>query len=596
MRTSTAVLLAVVLFSSAAWAQNDPAIEAHIKHVQDALLPPVLVKGEPPKTTKLSDRMAELHVPGVSIAVIHGGKLEWARGFGVVAEGGAPVTPDTLFQAASISKPISALAALRLAEAGKLDLDADVNSYLKSWKVPASKFTDDKKVTVRELLSHTAGMTVHGFPGYAGDAPLPTLRQMLDGEPPANTPAIRVDMPPASEWRYSGGGYLVLRQLLQDLTGKPFQDLMQETVLKPMGMSHSSYEQPLPPDKLAKAAMPYHEDGSPFPGGPLLYTELAPDGLWTTPTDLARYVIETQQSLAGRSNLVLSQEMTRQMLTEVSRNWGLGPSLGGSAEHRFFGHGGSNQGYKCEFDAYNDGDGVVIMTNGDAGYDLVIDIRRTIARDYGWPDFQPATHELGKISAVDFKRVAGTYRLDNGWSVTVSREGDRYFAQAIDEGREEILPENDHLFFSKEAERQFLFQAGGLTIHTPGSPDLPMKRLDAGAAKRIDQRLAARNKRVGTQTRSPDSEDALRRLLQEILQGKPDYARMDKGSAETIRDNLDVLHKDRAAFGDIASITFEKVAPNGTDVYDVRFAHGRWRMWIEVGTDKKILNLDIRLL
>jgi CubicO group peptidase (beta-lactamase class C family) len=159
--------------------------------------------------------MTALHVPGVSIAVIHDGKIEWANGYGVVRLGGAPVTPETLFQAGSISKPVTAMAVMHLVQTGKLNLDTDVNQYLKSWKVPSNSFTEKTKITLRELLSHTAGMTVHGFPGYASDAPLPTLVQVLNGAKPANSPAIYVDIAPGSEWRYSGGGFVIEQQLLQ---------------------------------------------------------------------------------------------------------------------------------------------------------------------------------------------------------------------------------------------------------------------------------------------------------------------------------------------------------------------------------------------
>jgi CubicO group peptidase (beta-lactamase class C family) len=245
----------------------------------------VITKGEPTVTTKLADRMAALHVPGVSIAVIHYGKIEWARGFGVTRLGGPAVTPDTLFQAASISKPVTAMAVLHLVESGKLNLDADVNQYLKTWKVPANTFTEKTKVTLRELLSHTAGMTVHGFPGYASGSPLPTLVQVLNGEKPANTPAIIVDATPGTNWRYSGGGFVVTQLLLQDVTGQPFPKLLHDTVLAPVGMTRSTYEQPLPQNRMAEAAMAYRRDGEPVPGGPHVYPEMAPAGLWTTPSD-----------------------------------------------------------------------------------------------------------------------------------------------------------------------------------------------------------------------------------------------------------------------------------------------------------------------
>jgi CubicO group peptidase (beta-lactamase class C family) len=235
LRRLPGVLFSTIILGSIS-AQTPSAIEQRIQRIQE-LPPSVIVRGEPIATTKLADRMAALHVPGVSITVIHDGKIEWARGFGVASIGGPPVTPDTLFQAASISKPVAAMAVLRLVDQGKLNLDTDVNQYLKSWKLPANEFTAKTKVTIRQLLTHTAGLTVHGFAGYAAGAPLPTLVQVLDGEKPANSGPIRVDTEPGSIWRYSGGGYVVAQQLVQDVTGQPFAKLMHDTVLEPIGMT-----------------------------------------------------------------------------------------------------------------------------------------------------------------------------------------------------------------------------------------------------------------------------------------------------------------------------------------------------------------------
>ena len=283
-------------------AQPTVEVEQRIRHIQDAILPPVLTKGEPPATTKLADRMAALHVPGVSIAVIHDGKIEWARGFGVTRVGGPAVTPETLFQAASISKPVTAMAVLHLAESGKLDLDADVNQYLKTWKVPANTFTEKTKVTLRELLTHTAGMTVHGFPGYASDAARPTVVQVLNGEKPANTPAIVVDTIPGTNWRYSGGGFVITQLLLEDVTGQaiPQADARSRARADRDDSQHLRAASAAEPDGRSGDAVP--ADGQPVPGGPHVYPEMAPAGLWTTPSDLARYAMEVQKALAGKSN------------------------------------------------------------------------------------------------------------------------------------------------------------------------------------------------------------------------------------------------------------------------------------------------------
>src|SRR5580704_1293578 len=340
LRTAIASTISLGLI----FAQTPADIEQRIRHIQDAILPAVLTQGQPPATTKLADRMDALHVPGVSIAVIHDGKIEWARGFGVTRLGGPAVTPDTLFQAASISKPVTGMAVMHLVQTGKLDLDADVNRYLKTWKVPENSFTEKTKVTLRELLSHTAGMTVHGFPGYASGAPIPTLVQILNGEKPANTPAIFVATVPGTNWRYSGGGFVVAQLLLQELTGQPFPKMMHDLVLGPAGMGRSTYEQPLPQSRISEAAMPYQRNGEAVIGGPHTYPEMAPAGLWTTPSDLARWAIEIQKDLAGKPGGVISQAMAREMLKPGLNKWGIGIGTGGAAAHPYFTHGGANEG------------------------------------------------------------------------------------------------------------------------------------------------------------------------------------------------------------------------------------------------------------
>ncbi|MFN0120993.1 MAG: serine hydrolase domain-containing protein, partial [Blastocatellia bacterium] len=273
-----------------------------IQRIENGLLPPVFVKGHT-QPVSLAAQMAKYNVPGVSVAVIQDGKLAWAKGYGVTEAGGAtPVTPDTLFQAASISKPVAALAALALVEQGRLGLDENVNLKLKSWQVPENEFTKEQKITLRRLLSHSAGLTVHGFRGYAGDETVPAVTQILNGEKPANSAAIRADITPGSRWRYSGGGYTVMQQLLVDVTGKPFPQLARELVLDKAGMNQSGYEQPLPAGRVGQAASGHRANGDMVKGKWHTYPEMAAAGLWTTPSDLARFAMAVQQAWAGRAN------------------------------------------------------------------------------------------------------------------------------------------------------------------------------------------------------------------------------------------------------------------------------------------------------
>ena len=245
--------------------------QRHIERVEAGLVGPVILKGDAHAAHTLQERMAALHVPGVSIAVIHHGAIEWAQGFGVMKVGGPAVTAETLFQAGSISKPVAAMAALKLVQEGKLSLDADVNTELKSWKLPYGPEAKGKVVTLRELLTHTGGTTVHGFPGYALGEPVPTLVQVLNGEKPANTPAIRVETEPGTKWNYSGGGITIMQQMMIEASGEAFPKLLHDTVLAPIGMTHSTSQQPLPEDWKAMAATPYEHDGTPVVGGAHTY-------------------------------------------------------------------------------------------------------------------------------------------------------------------------------------------------------------------------------------------------------------------------------------------------------------------------------------
>jgi CubicO group peptidase (beta-lactamase class C family) len=390
--------------------QKTPATSAerqqHIKDVEVGLLPAVVSKDDPHPGHSMSERMAALHVPGVSVAVIHHGVIEWAQGFGVMSTGGPPVTAATLFQAGSISKPVAAMAALHQVQIGKLSLDADVNTLLTSWKLPDAPVAGGAHVTLRELLTHTGGTTVHGFPGYATDAPVPTLVQVLNGEKPANTPAIRIEAAPGSKWNYSGGGYTIMQQVLIDVTKEPFPRLLHDTVLVPIGMTHSTYQQPLPEPMRASAATPYEADGNPVQGGAHTYPEMAAAGLWTTPTDLSRYLIEVQRSLKGEANHVLSQQMTKQMLTKGMGDYGLGLAIGGSASNPYFGHGGVNEGFECTMSAYEeDGEGAVVMTNAQGGSRLADEVMRSIAAVYHWPDFQPQGAGYGDGRSEDSRHL-----------------------------------------------------------------------------------------------------------------------------------------------------------------------------------------------
>jgi len=253
-------ILIVITFFTACSTTTHVDLKDEIEVIENGLMKAVQIKGDIPKRFSLAERMEYHKVPGVSIAVVIDNKISWAKGYGIAnTETGKEVGVNTLFQAGSISKPLAALSALKLVEEGSVDLDHDVNTYLTSWKIPDNDFTQDEKVTLRRLLTHTAGLTVHGFPGYSQTDTFPSIEQVLNGE--GNTAAIVVDTTPGNTWRYSGGGYTVMEKLVEDMSGLPLEEYMNTNILQQMGMSNSTYKQPLPVDQHSLASAAYDNKG-----------------------------------------------------------------------------------------------------------------------------------------------------------------------------------------------------------------------------------------------------------------------------------------------------------------------------------------------
>ncbi len=388
---SSSMLVLVACATGPAAPSN--ATTERIARVEHGLRQAVMVTGIPDPAMELAQRMSYHRVPGLSVAVIDNFEIAWAKGYGLQQAGDTDaVTPETLFQAASISKPVAALAALQMVEEGRLELDEPVSARLRSWAVPENEFTHFAPATLRRLLSHSAGLTVHGFDGYANGARLPTLQQILDGVPPANSAPIRVDQTPGKAWRYSGGGYTVLQQLLVDVSQEPFPQLLQRTVLARLGMRHSTYDQPLPAAQAAAAATAHNGDGKPIEGKWHVYPELAAAGLWTTPTDLARFLCEVMKAGGGRK-AAIKASTARAMLTAQpgiladGAGMGLGVFLEVEGHARRFSHGGSNEGYRAYAIAFPEtGQGAVVMTNADSGAKLYQEVLRAIAAEYAWPE------------------------------------------------------------------------------------------------------------------------------------------------------------------------------------------------------------------
>jgi len=380
-----------------------------VQAVLSGLRSPVAIEGAAPRRYALADRMKRYAVPGVSIAVADGDRVVWARGFGVgVAGAGAVVDATTLFPGSSISKAVTATATLRLVDERRLALDTDVNGYLRSWKVPDNDLTASAKVTLRRLLSHSAGTNVHAWKSYALDEAIPTLTQILDGVAPANTEPVRVEAVPGTGFRYSGGGVEIEQLVLEDTTGERFDALMQRLVLAPIGMRDSWFAAGLPLALRARAATAHDGDGAPI--ADRVHPELAADGLWTTPTDLLRWAIEIAAARAGRSQRVLTRATATAMLTVQQAPVGLGPFLDGTGRGFRFGHQGSDDGYHAEIVYFpQTGQGAAIMTNGAGGQLLIRELLFAIAAEYGWPDYSPETVAAFAADAATLDRLVGVY-------------------------------------------------------------------------------------------------------------------------------------------------------------------------------------------
>jgi CubicO group peptidase (beta-lactamase class C family) len=483
-RSALICAVAVTKTAFAASAVQSPA-DAKIAQVEQGLLPAVVLAGTPAQTRSLSAAMADMKIPGVSIAVIHGGRIAWAKGYGVTDKDGHAVSPDTLFQAGSISKSITAVAAMQLIEAGKLSPGRAVNDDLRSWKVPDNGFTTRAKVTLRGLLSHTAGINVHGFPGYASGAPVPTLREVLDGTPPANTPAIRVVSVPGTKWSYSGGGYTIVQQLIEDVTHQPFPTWLGDHVLGPAGMTHSTFTQPLPTSDLAKAAMPHEADATMVPGGPHIYPEMAAAGLWTTPSDLAQMMVDIQHALAGHAGGVLSPAMARRMLEPVTPDYSMGFDLGGAPDVGYFAKGGDTEGFGALMVAYRtSGDGAAVMANGAGGGALADEVIRSIAATYDWPDFKPVQRTAIALNPASLAHYTGTYQYRRDAQFTFSASNGMLMISSPGGNPERLYPASETEFFVLSRDMSYVFDRSDKSASTghmsSGEDRIDFRRIAAG--------------------------------------------------------------------------------------------------------------------
>jgi CubicO group peptidase (beta-lactamase class C family) len=407
MKKLSALLLLLIVFACSP--TNDASnseLEARITRIENGLMSNLQIEGEEVPTFNINDRLKELGIPGLSIAVVSNGKIEWARAYGMAdSSENRPMTTETMLLAGSISKPVAALRSHQMVESGQLNLDANVNDYLTSWQLPDNKFTAKEKVTLRRILNHTAGLTTWGFPGYDKGDEIPSVPDVLDGK--GNTDAVRVYKEPGESWMYSGGGYTIMQLMVTDVEGISFPKIMQQHVLDPLGMQKSTFENPLPEKYHSIAATGYRGDGSEVEGKWPIYPEMAAAGLWTTPSQLIEYAIEIQKINNTKKDGILKYETVSEMLTPGMNGHGLGPA----ASELTFGHGGADEGFRAQLTAWkNEPHAVVIMVNSDNGK-IMREVMLSIAEEYDLASVEPEVKKVISLSEEELQKYIGKFQV-----------------------------------------------------------------------------------------------------------------------------------------------------------------------------------------
>lgn len=381
--------------------------------VATGLLPIVRVADQPWRWT-MAERQERYGCPAVGVAAIKDGEIDWVDTFGVSdRDSPQPVGPDTIFMVASCSKPVTAMLVLQQVERGVLDLDVDINTYLRRWQVPVNEFTAENPVTLRRALSHTAGLNINGWGSVPQGKPVPTELDLLEGRPPSKLPAVRVDKAYDGVDRYSGAGFLLSQMLLEDVLGRPFPEIAQQFVLGPLGMTRSTYAQPLPAAYHHDVASGHGDDGSPMPGGWMIHSEMGAGGLFSTPRDYARFLIAARAAYHGEPGAILGHSLAREMMTrEAKGTFGLGFRVLGDGPTARINHGGSSDGYQSETNLFlESGDGGVVLTNSTSGLFLYREVHNALADVYGWPGFMPEPKHLRQMSEDEMQKMAGNYRI-----------------------------------------------------------------------------------------------------------------------------------------------------------------------------------------
>lgn len=432
--SSLLIFISIIFtFQTISFSQTQDSL---ILKVENGLLPFVLIEGEP--SFNLLDRMNYYKVPGVSIAVIKDFKVLWNKQYGFMdSEIRNPVTDKTLFNVGSLSKGVAALTVLNLVEEGKIDLNEDINKQLISWKIPENEFTNQAAVTPLLLMNHSGGTMFSPGVAYLTDN-FPTNLQILNGESPSQTKAVVVDRIPGTEYLYSNGGYSILQQLVVDVEQKSFPEVVREKIFRPLGMENTTFQQPLPEELIKNASAGHMSNGLPIVGKRYFFPNMAVGGLWTTASDYAKYIIELQKSHLGKSNKIISQELTKEMLSpHVSKQYGLGVFMREMyGEINYFGHLGDSRGFFAGFISHlTDGYGVVIFTNGQNGANLIREITNGIAKIYNWAKYLPEEYKIADIDVNRINNYCGRFSIGSDDYFEITNEQNKLVINRFDDAQ-----------------------------------------------------------------------------------------------------------------------------------------------------------------
>lgn len=438
-------------------------LKDRIHQVETCILPAIVIEGVSVERKQLNEEMKKFKIPAVSIAVINEGNLEWAKGYGTLsAEDEIPVNTSTMFQAGSTSKPVAAFGALSLVETNVLRMDCDINEQISSWQIPENEFTTEHKVTLKHLLSHSSGFNVIGFDGYKYNEPIPSLVEILNGIKPANNSPIKVEVKPGEKMSYSGGGYCVMQQLVEDVTELSFANFMHQTVFSPLDMTRSTMD--CPSVNNGNSAFAHPAEGSVMQGGYKNYPESAAAGLWSTPIDLSKWLIHIHNSILGKEeNPILNDKTIQSMITPTIKPYGLGPVVNGQGDCVDISHKGRTDGFACGYVFFPFlGKGAVVMINSDNGACLVDEILRGVASVYDWPSYNVKVKpsiSLEKGEALRYLGRYGTAKEKNDiYDVVVSEENDvLYIRFGLASIPYKMYKESQDKFFILETGFEILF-------------------------------------------------------------------------------------------------------------------------------------------